>query len=71
MMTINEKLGTEMRVERIRARMTLDEVAQRMGVRSKNTISRMELGKTEITMEMLINYCNAINFPWKDLLERL
>lgn len=70
-MTINEKLGIEMRVERLRARMTLEDVAEKMGVRSKNTVSRMELGKTDITLEMLINYCDAVGCSWKAILERI
>lgn len=70
-MTVNEQIGLEMRVERIRAKMTLDDVANKMGVKSKNTISRMELGKTEITVVQLREYCKAVGCNYIDILERV
>lgn len=45
-MTLNERIGFEMRSRRLLKRMTLEEVAKGMGFASKNTVSRMELGKT-------------------------
>lgn len=70
-MTLNERIGLEMRVERVRAKMTLDDVANKMGVKSKNTISRMELGKTEITVVQLREFCDAVGCNYIDILERV
>lgn len=68
-MTLNEKIGYEMRTQRLIHRLTLEIVAARMGVASKNTISRMELGKTQITVEDLKKYCEAVGCSWISVLE--
>ena len=70
-MTLNEKIGFEMRSQRLLKRMTLEQVAQKMGVASKNTISRMELGITQITVSDLQKYCEAIGYSWIDLLNKV
>lgn len=59
MTTLNERIGYEMRTERLVHRMTLEQVAKRMG-KVKNSISYLELGKTKITVEDLIEYCNTV-----------
>jgi len=70
-MRINEKIGFEMRNQRLLHRMTLEQVADKMGIGSKNTISRMELGAKNITIEDLVNYCNAVGCSWIELLYKL
>ena len=51
--------------------MTLENVAEKMHVKSRNTISRIELGKKDITVEDLVNYCNAIGCSWLDILSKV
>lgn len=68
-MTLNEKIGFEMRNQRLLKRMTLEEVAAKMNIKSRNTISRMELGKKEITVEDLITFCDAVGCSWIELLK--
>lgn len=68
-MTLNEKIGFEMRSQRLLKRMTLEQVAEKMGVKSKNTISLMELGVTKITVEDLQKYCDIVGCSWIEILE--
>ena len=70
-MTLNEKIGFEMRNQRLLKRMTLQQVADGMGVGSKNTVSRMELGITMITVEDLVKYCNVVGCSWSEILEKV
>ncbi len=70
-MTLNEKIGFEMRSQRLLKRMTLQQVADGMGVSSKNTVSRMELGITMITVEDLVKYCNVVGCSWIEILEKV
>ena len=70
-MTLNEKIGFEMRSQRLLKRMTLQQVADGMGVSSKNTVSRMELGVTMITVEDLVKYCNVVGCSWIEILEKV
>lgn len=51
--------------------MTLEDVAERMNVKSRNTISRIELGKKEITVEDLRKYCDAVGCSWIELLNKV
>jgi transcriptional regulator with XRE-family HTH domain len=69
-MTLNERIGFEMRSQRLLKRLTLEEVASRMGIRSKNTVSRMELGITKITVEDLEKYCDAVGCSWIEILRK-
>lgn len=69
-MTMNEQIGSLMRAERKRARMTLDEVAKRMG-KTKNTISYLELGKTKITVDDLKAFCNIVGCSWIEILNKV
>ena len=70
-MTLNERIGFEMRSQRLLKRMTLQQVADGMGVSSKNTVSRMELGVTMITVEDLVKYCNVVGCSWIEILEKV
>ena len=70
-MTLNEKIGFELRNQRLLKRMTLENVADKMHVKSRNTISRIELGKKDITVEDLINYCDAVGCSWLEILEKV
>ena len=70
-MKLNEQIGFEMRNQRLLHRMTLEQVADKMDIASKNTISRMELGAKNITVEDLVNYCNAVGCSWIELLYKL
>ncbi len=70
-MTLNEKIGFELRNQRQLKRMTLEDVAEKMNVKSRNTISRIELGKKGITVEDLIKYCNAVGCSWIELLYKV
>ena len=67
---LNEKIGFEMRSERLLKRMTLEQVAKEMGYASKNTVSYLELGKTDIDVVSLIDYCRVVGCDWKDVLMR-
>lgn len=70
-MTLNERIGFEMRSQRLLKRMTLQQVADGMGVGSKNTVSRMELGITMITVEDLVKYCDVVGCSWIEILEKV
>lgn len=70
-MTLNERIGFEMRSQRLLKRLTLQQVADGMGVSSKNTVSRMELGITMITVEDLVKYCNVVGCSWIEILEKV
>ena len=71
METINERIGFEMRNRRQLKRMTLEQVAEKMEVKSKNTISRMELGKKDISVSDLQKFCDAVGCSWIELLNSL
>lgn len=68
---MNKRIGLEMRNQRLLKRLTLEQVADRMGVSSKNTISRMELGDTMITVVDLKAYCEAVGCSWIEILEKV
>ena len=70
-MTLNERIGFELRNQRQLKRLTLEDVAERMNVKSRNTISRIELGKKEITVEDLKRYCDAVGCSWIELLYKI
>ena len=54
-MTLNERIGYELRSQRLLRRMTIQQIANRLG-KSKNTVSCYELGKIKITITDLIDY---------------
>lgn len=66
---LNKKIGYEMRNQRLLARLTLEEVAHRMGYSSKNTVSRMELGQAKITVSDLKKFCDAVGCSWVEVLK--
>lgn len=68
---LNKRIGYEMRTQRLIRRLTLEQVAERMHVASKNTISRMELGDTKITVVDLKAYCDAVGCSWLEVLENV
>lgn len=68
---LNERIGTELRNQRLSKNMTLENVAAKMHVKSRNTISRIELGKKDITVQDLINYCAAVSCSWLDVLNKV
>lgn len=67
---INKKIGCEMRNQRLLKRMTLEQVAKKMG-RTKNSISLLELGVTKITIVDLKKFCEVIGCSWIELLEKV
>lgn len=60
---LDKKIGFELRSQRLLKRMSLEEVAERMGVSSRNTISYLELGKKSIEMEKINEEKHAMNMP--------
>ena len=70
-MTLNEKIGFEMRSQRLLKRMTLQQVADGMGVASRNTVSLMELGKPMITVQDLQKYCEVVGCSWLEILQKV
>lgn len=58
-MTLNEKIGYQMRTERLVRRMTLEDVSKKMGM-SASTILRYETGKFPIPVEKLQEYCDVV-----------
>ena len=67
MMTLNERIGFEMRTQRLVKRMTIQQVADALG-KSKNTVSYYELGKINITVDDLMKYCDVIGCNYIDIL---
>lgn len=62
-MTLNEKIGLQLRMRRMEKKMTIEEVADRLGV-AKNTVSYMELGKKKITVEDVVKYSEIVGCDW-------
>lgn len=71
MMNLNERIGAELRSEREKRDLSLADVAKSMGYASRNTVSKIELGTTQITVEQLEKYCNALNINMYDFLRRV
>ena len=66
-MNLNEKIGFELRNKRLLNRMTIQQVADKVG---KNTISYYELGKIKITINDLISYCEAVGCDYIEVLKK-
>lgn len=66
---LGKKIGFELRSQRLLKRMSLEEVAERMGVSSRNTISYLELGKKSIEVEELIRYCEIVGCDWIHIMQ--
>ena len=69
-MSINERIGYEMRSQRLIRRLSIQQVADRLG-KAKQTISYWELGKTNVTVDDLKRYCDVVGCNWLDLLKRV
>ena len=69
-MTLNEKIGFELRNQRLLKRLTIQQVADKLG-KSKNTVSYYELGKINITINDLINYCSAVGCDYIEVLKKV
>lgn len=67
-MTLNEKIGLQLRMRRMEKKMTIEEVAGRLGV-VKNTVSYMELGKKKITVEDVVKYSKIVGCDWITILK--
>ena len=71
-MNINEEIGAEMRKQRTNKNLSLAQVADRMGVNSRNTISLMEFGRKNITVGDILSFCKAVGWeidPFVEILE--
>ena len=68
-MTLNEKIGFELRSQRLLKRMTIQQVADKLG-KSKNTVSYYELGKINITINDLIDYWEAVGCDYIEILKK-
>lgn len=68
---MNKRIGEELRSEREKRNLSLADVAFRMGYSSRNTISKIELGLTQITVEQLQSYCDSIGCDMYDVLRRV
>ncbi len=68
---LNERIGYEMRTQRLIHRMTLAQMADRMGLKSRNSVSIMELGKTQITVSDLKAFCDVLNVDYLDILKKV
>lgn len=67
-MTKNTTIGMLMRKHRKEKKMTIQQVADKMG-KAKNSISLLELGKTGIEVETLQKYCEIIGYDWIELIK--
>lgn len=68
-MTLNEKIGYELRSQRLLKRMTIQQVADQLG-KSKNTVSYYELGKINLTINDLIEYCTVVGCDYIEILKK-
>lgn len=68
-MEIDKMIGAEMRRQREARHLSLEEVASRMGYMSRNTPSLMELGKTKITLGMMVDFCKAVGCDLEPFVE--
>lgn len=64
---INEAVGDEIRIARLRKRMTQQQLSDKTGI-SRATIAKYELGQIEMGMPVFIEICNAIGISYADVL---
>lgn len=69
--SLNALVGGHMRRLRNNKRLTLEEVALRMGYKSKNTLSRMELGIKQITVDDVMKFSGAIGISYIEFFETM
>lgn len=67
-MTLNKAIGFQMKINRELKHLNQDVVAERMGYKSKNTVSYYETGRGEITVEFLLEYCKAVGCDYRQIL---
>lgn len=71
-MKVDKEIGAEMRRQRTMRRLSLAQVADRMGYSSRNSVSKMELGTTQITVGMILDFCKAVGCeidPFVEIIE--
>ena len=71
-MKLDKELGAEMRKQRTMRNLSLAQVADRMGYSSRNSVSKMELGTTQITVGMILDFCRAVGCdiePFVEIIE--
>lgn len=54
-------IGENIRNARIAAEMTQEELASKMGYKSKSTINKIELGKNDIPQSKIIQFAEVLN----------
>ncbi len=70
MRNLNEQIGFEMRSQRLLKRMTLAQMADRLGLSSRNTVSTWERGKVQISVTDLKRYCDVLDINYIDILKK-
>ena len=71
-MNLDKTLGEEMRKQRKMRKLSLAQVADRMGYSSRTTILKMETGLTQITVGMILDFCKAVGCeldPFVEIIE--
>ena len=69
-MNINKKIGSELKKERERARISRRALAKLLNV-SDVAVYYWEAGINTISLESFINYCNALNIDYIKLLKKI
>lgn len=69
-MTIDEYLGSQLRKARKERGISLEQAADALGFKSRNSVSILEMGKQKITVEFLISYCQYLGIDYIDLLKQ-
>lgn len=59
-MTIHERI----RKARIRKGLTMEELAAKVGYRSRSAIAKVEAGERSINHDMILKYCEALEVPY-------
>lgn len=56
---INEAIGNEMRIARLRKRMTQEQLSKKTGI-GRSTIAKYESGQIEMSVHVFVILCDAI-----------
>lgn len=67
---LNRMAGSEIRKERERQGLTLEQLADKSKV-SKQNIYYYEIGRNRIKIEKYIKICEALNLNWMQILEKV
>lgn len=70
MKDIYKYIGEELRLLRVKSKLSQEEVTKRIGYKSKNSISLFELGGTKIDLETLEKLCDLYGVDMIELLEK-